>query len=81
MRQTHFWFCGLAALLWVGSGCKRPEDYLERGKRAAARGDQAEAVLDFRKAIQQNPQYVEAFRQLADSQANSFSRVESPTAV
>src|SRR5215469_697484 len=69
MRQTHFWFCGLAALLWVGSGCKRPEDYLERGKRAAARGDQAEAVLDFRKAIQQNPQYVEAFRQLADSQA------------
>lgn len=68
MRHTHLLLCGLAALLLAGSGCKHPEDYVERGKRASARGDQAEAILDFRKAIQQNPQYVEAFRQLANSQ-------------
>jgi tetratricopeptide (TPR) repeat protein len=67
----HVWFPGLAALLLLGAGCSRPEDYLERGKRASARGDQAEAVLDFRKAIQKNAQYVEAFRELAHSQFRS----------
>jgi tetratricopeptide (TPR) repeat protein len=61
-------FCGLVAVLLVGGGCSRPEDLLERGKKASARGDQAEAILDFRKAIQKSPQYVEAFRQLANSQ-------------
>jgi tetratricopeptide (TPR) repeat protein len=70
MRHTHMhvWFPGLVALLFLGAGCSRPEDYLERGKRASARGDQAEAVLDFRKAIQKNPQYVDAFRELGHSQ-------------
>jgi tetratricopeptide (TPR) repeat protein len=70
MRHTHLhvWFPVLAALLLWAAGCSRPEDFLERGKRASARGDQAEAILDFRKAIQKNPQYVEAFRELGHTQ-------------
>ncbi len=67
-KYEHVWFPCLATLLLWAAGCSRPEDYLERGKRASARGDQAEAVLDFRKAIQKNPQYVEAFRELGHSQ-------------
>jgi tetratricopeptide (TPR) repeat protein len=69
MRQMCLGFCGLVTVLLVGSSCTSPENFLERGKKASARGDQVEAVLNFRKAIQANPQYVEAFRQLASSQA------------
>jgi tetratricopeptide (TPR) repeat protein len=63
-------FCPLliAALLMVAGGCGSAEQYLQKGKRAADSGNQSEAVLDFRKAIQKNSQYVEAFRELANSQ-------------
>jgi tetratricopeptide (TPR) repeat protein len=71
MYHMFLWLWGLVALLVMGSGCSRPEDYLERGKRASVRGDQAEAILDFRKAIQKNPQFANAFQQLAHSQTRS----------
>jgi tetratricopeptide (TPR) repeat protein len=66
----HMRFCSLliAALLMVAGGCGSAEQYLQKGKRAAALGNQSEAVLDFRKAIQKNSQSVEAFRELANSQ-------------
>ncbi len=65
MRRCSLWIAGFWLLL---SGCGTPEQYLQKGKKAAAAGHQTEAVLDFRKAIQKNPQYAEAFRQLAESQ-------------
>jgi tetratricopeptide (TPR) repeat protein len=70
MQWMRFWFPAVTMLLLVASSCGRPEDYLEKGKRLAAKGDQTEAILNFRKAIQKNPQYVEAFRELAKSQTN-----------
>jgi tetratricopeptide (TPR) repeat protein len=68
MHRMRFCSLLIAVLLLVASGCGTPEQYLQKGKRAAATGNQAEAILDFRKAIQKNSQYVEAFRELANSQ-------------
>jgi tetratricopeptide (TPR) repeat protein len=68
MLRMRFCSLSIAGFWLLLSGCGTPEQYLQKGKKAAAAGKQAEAVLDFRKAIQKNPQYVDAFRELADSQ-------------
>ncbi|PWU11746.1 MAG: hypothetical protein C5B51_01995 [Terriglobia bacterium] len=44
------------------AGCTRSAgDYLQRGNRLAAQGSYADAVLQYRKALQKNPRYGEAY--------------------
>lgn len=53
-------------LALVSTACLRsPEDYLKRGNQLAAQGKYAEADLNYRKAIQKNGNYGEAYYQLS----------------
>src|SRR5215470_3028111 len=63
MPSKYVGVAPLLGMLLIAS-CSRPQDYLERGNKALANGDFNEASLNYRKAIQKNPQYAEAFRAL-----------------
>ena len=58
--------CTLTAfLLLPQAACSQsPETYLKNGKEFAGQGKYNEAILEFRNAIEKNPQFVEAHYQL-----------------
>lgn len=60
----------VAILLAIGmTGCLRsPDYYVKKGNQLAARGKYAEAELNYRKAIQKNAKFGEAFYQLAEAE-------------
>jgi len=70
---------GVAAAAIFAVGCAGPRDYLQRGNKAFAGGNYAEASLDFQKAIQKDPQFGEAFHRLALSELKQNQRMEAIT--
>ena len=55
------------ALALLCTGCRNAQYYLDSGKQHAAQGEWAEAVLDFQKAIQKEPNQPEAHFQLGEA--------------
>ena len=64
--MRHFWcVSALSSLLLLLVGCSRDaEYYMNSGKQAAAAGHDSEAILNFRKVLQKDPQSGAAFLQL-----------------
>jgi tetratricopeptide (TPR) repeat protein len=52
-------------LLVIGSSCNRPSRYLERGNKFFDADKYQDAVLNYRKAIQKDPRFGEAYYRLA----------------
>jgi tetratricopeptide (TPR) repeat protein len=60
-------------LLAIGPSCSRPNHYVERGNKFFDAGKYQDAALNYRKAIQKNPKFAEAYYRLAvaeDKQGN-----------
>jgi tetratricopeptide (TPR) repeat protein len=57
-------FSSCVAWAVLSIGCSGPQDLLERGNQAFAKGQYEEASLNYRKAIQKNPQFAEAYWKL-----------------
>ncbi|MBV8903618.1 MAG: tetratricopeptide repeat protein [Acidobacteriia bacterium] len=66
--RLPFGFSSVCLFLCL-TGCYSAKDYIGRGDRALADKKVAEALLDYQKAIQKNPQSVEAFHRIGTIQA------------
>ncbi len=51
-------------VMLVCAGCRTPSDYLAKGRELYARQEFAEAALNYRKALQKDPRFAEAYYQL-----------------
>ena len=62
MQRAHSLFFAISIpLLLVLAGCRSANSYLEKGNAAYARGQFADASLNYRKAIQKNADFGEAY--------------------
>ena len=56
--------CGVVACLLAVSACTNKESYLARGKKSFEAGNYADASINYRKAIQKDPRFGEAYYRL-----------------
>jgi tetratricopeptide (TPR) repeat protein len=62
VQRAHSLFFAISIpLLLVLAGCRSANSYLEKGNAAYARGQFADASLNYRKAIQKNADFGEAY--------------------
>jgi tetratricopeptide (TPR) repeat protein len=67
--KIRFGFTSVCIFLCLLTGCYSAKDYIARGDRALANKKVAEALLNYQKAIQKNPQSLEAFHRIGTIQA------------
>src|SRR3974390_3468796 len=63
----------------VAAGCYSSRDYLERGDKATASRKYGEALLDYQKAIQKDPQSAAAFHKMATLEGMMGNLAEAAT--
>lgn len=68
---------GLACLLFFGCASKDARHYVERGRAKMAARRYDDAVLDFRKAAQKDPNLGDAYRLLAEAHLNRNDATEA----
>src|SRR5260370_1063632 len=68
MKKLLIFTCAVLSLLANAACSRSPKSYVDKGVRFAAEGKLDEAVLNFRKAIQHNAAYGEAYLALGKAQ-------------
>src|SRR5260370_12398548 len=68
MKKLLIFTCAVLSLLANAACSRSPKSYVDKGVRFAAEGKLDEAVLNFRKAIQKNAAYGEAYLALGKAQ-------------
>lgn len=75
--ETNCTLLVLIALLSATGCARRPEEHLAEGKRLFAEKKYGDAALQFRKAIQGNPRFGEAFLRLGEAQVQLADAAEA----
>lgn len=76
MGEFEYMFGHSSPTFWM-----RPEMHVQKGKLLAAAKRNVEAVNEFEQALQDNPNYVEAYAALSDLYKNTGQQLKSITAV
>ncbi|MBV8729419.1 MAG: tetratricopeptide repeat protein [Acidobacteriia bacterium] len=80
-RSCNSWLsAALPGLFLAGCIWHSAADYVERGNQFLAKGNAAEAALNYRKAIQKNPNFGEAYYRLGSLFVRQRSVGEALTA-
>lgn len=64
MKTKNLWTLFAASLLFIIAGCGGPASY-QNGRQLYAQGKYTEAVESYKKAVQENPSFPQAYVELA----------------